>query len=189
MKADVKSAAVLVATLAIGVVLGMVGQGMLTRQRTQQVSELRRPPGFVEHMERVIDPTDAQRDTVRALLSAVATRNEAVMQSARGALKGGLDSLQVALAPLLDEGQRERLGRMSRLPDPFQPPPPPPPDGRGGAGAGQRPPDGRPPGGPPRGGPPPKGAPRDGGPPGSPPPADGRESAPAAARSPNGVDR
>ena len=151
MKAETKSAAILVATLALGVVLGMVTQGLLMRQLGERAGGLRRPGGFVSHLEGVIEPTAAQRDTVHALLERTAARNQTVIEGARGELRALLDSLQLQLSPILDEGQRDRLARMSRLPDPFRPPPR---DGR-----------------PPREGPPPEGPPREGPPPdGGPPP-------------------
>ena len=150
MKMESKPVAILFATLALGVVLGMVGQGLLMRQRTRRVGELRRPPGFVVHMEHVLEPTAAQRDTLRILLGAAASRNEAIIATARGALRTALDSLQRQLAPLLSAQQRERLAENSALPDPFRPPPPP-----GGGGMRLRPPDDdRPPPG--RDGPPPR---------------------------------
>jgi len=171
MKMESKPVAILFATLALGVVLGMVGQGLLMRQRTQRVGELRRPPGFVVHMEHVLEPTAAQRDTLRVLLRATASRNEAIIASARGALRTALDSLQLQLAPLLSAQQRERLAENSVLPDPFRPPPP-----RGGGGMGKRPlGDDRPPPG--REGPPP-------GREGPPPPRDGGDPSRGEARRP-----
>ena len=144
MKTEVKSAAILIATLALGMVLGMVAQGVLMRARTEQVGGLRRPPGFTAHLEAVIQPRPEQREAVRAILETTARRNQDIMSRAREDLRRVLDSMQLQLAPQLDDPQRERLARMSRLPDPFRPPPPgegrpggppprgPPPDAGGG---------------------------------------------------------
>ena len=147
MRMEAKSTAILLATLAIGVVLGMVGQGMLMRERTAQVGELRRPPGFVAHMDEVIQPRTEQRESIRSVLEMTARRNQQIMGLAREELRAVLDSMRQQLAPLLDPDQRERLARMSRLPDPFRPPPDRPPGGRfpPEGPPGDRPPPDRPP--------------------------------------------
>lgn len=140
MKPEARSAVILTATFAVGAVLGMVGQGLLMRERTRRVEDLRRPQGFAAELEHVIEPRDDQRQAVRAVLEATGQRNDVIIRAAHESLKAELDSMRTRLDPLLDAGQRERLDRMGRLPDPFRPP-------RGGP-----PPEG----GPPREGPPPR---------------------------------
>lgn len=141
MKNESRSVAVVVATLAVGMVLGMLLQGMLLRVRTQRVDELRRPEGFVAQFESAIQPTPAQRDSVHRILDRVGRHNDSIIASSNVALKASVDSLLHALEPLLSAEQNDRVKRMSRLPDPFHPAPdrrrpPGPPDGE------------RPPGGP-----------------------------------------
>jgi len=169
MKAEAKSAAILVATLTLGVVLGMVLQGLLMRDRARQVAELRTPPGFVSLVEGVIQPRAEQEAGIRAVLEASARRYDSLLSSTRVGVGLVLDSMKLKLAPLLDERQRERLSRMAQLPEPDRPPPRPgerPPDAgsprdnppRGGDGAQGNPPRaGRPPQeAPPRDQPPPR---------------------------------
>jgi hypothetical protein len=137
MKPELKSSLILFVTLAFGVLLGLAVQGTLARERTRKVAELRGPPGFVAHMEAVIQPRDdAQRRAIGPILEETGQRNGVIIGSANAELRAALDSMRARLAPLLDQEQRNRLGRIGRLPDPFQPPPrdgrgPPPPDGRG----------------------------------------------------------
>ena len=52
MKPELKSAAILAGTLALGVVLGMMAQAGLARGRSAELARLRQPPGFVAHFER-----------------------------------------------------------------------------------------------------------------------------------------
>lgn len=180
---ETKSAAILLATLALGVVLGMVLQGLLMRDRTRRVAELRTPPGFVSLVESVIEPRAAQADSIRPILEEHARRYEGLVGSARTALSAVLDSMKLQLAPLLDERQRERLSRMATLPDPNRPPPrrddrpreeaPPQPNPpREGAAPQGNPPreGGPPPADQPRG---PGGSPRDRRPGANPPSPDG----------------
>ena len=147
MRVEVKSAAILVATLALGVVLGMVGQGLLMRDRSRRVAELRTAPGFESLIEEVIQPRAEQEESIRVILEASARRYDSLVGSTRVGLGQVLDSMKLKLAPLLDERQRERLSRMAQLPEPNRPPPRP----------AERPPEAGPqPSNPPRGGGPPQ---------------------------------
>lgn len=122
MKFDLKPTAILVATLSVGVVLGMVGQGMLMQDRSRRVQALRRPPGFVSQLEDAIQPREDQRDTVHKLLDLAAARNEAIYEADRKRLGAALDTMRMQLAPLLDKEQQARLAQVSQLPDPSRPP-------------------------------------------------------------------
>lgn len=140
MRIETRSAIILLVTLALGAVLGMVGGGLIQRSREQQLGELRRPRGFVAHMEDVIQPRPEQQQAVRVILDSIGQRNDRVIGAARAELRTGIDSMKLRLAPLLDAEQRDRLDRMSRLPDPFRPPPPRGDGPRGGPPPGRGPP-------------------------------------------------
>ncbi|MGA2382618.1 MAG: hypothetical protein ABSG61_04205 [Gemmatimonadales bacterium] len=162
MKMEAKSVAILVATLALGVVLGMVGQGLLMRDRARRVAELRTPPGFVSLVEEVIQPRAEQEARIRPILEESARSYDSAVASARVELGAVLDSMKLKLAPLLDDRQRERLARMAQLPDPNRRPPrpgEPPREGGPPQDHPANPPraEGPPPGNPPRPpGPPPR---------------------------------
>jgi len=125
MKVEAKSAAILAATLALGIVLGMMVHALMIRGRSRQQAELRGPPGFVAHLERVIEPEPGQAAPVRAILEATADRNDRVIRAARDALRTELDSMTLRLGPVLSPAQQRRLQAMEPLPDPFRRPPPP----------------------------------------------------------------
>jgi hypothetical protein len=153
MKVEAKSAAILLTTLVLGIILGLVSQGSFQRLRERQVSDMRRPPGFVAHMEEVIAPTPKQDSVVRPVLERAAASNQQIIETARAALRQNIDSMQRELTPVLNADQLDRLSKSSRLPDPFRPPPrrdgqrPPPRGGddRRGDDRGNGPPDDRPP--------------------------------------------
>ena len=150
MKLEVKSAAILITTLLLGIVIGLVGQGALQRARMPRGAPPPRPSGFVARMEEALQLRAEQQATVRPILDATADGNQRVIDAAHVQLRATLDSMSLTLAPLLDEAQRQRLAeRVRELPDPFRPPPP-----RDGQGP---PPRDRPPprDGPPRDRPPP----------------------------------
>ena len=138
MTTQFKSLVLLAATLVVGFTLGLFADATLVRERRERIGELRRAPGFVAHMEDVIQPhSDAQRDSIRPVLDRTAQQSGAVMRDANEHVRAVLDSMRTALAPMLDQAQRDRLAReVGRMP-PFGP----------GRGRGGRPPFGR--GGPP----------------------------------------
>ncbi|NJD19329.1 MAG: hypothetical protein FIA95_08635 [Gemmatimonadetes bacterium] len=129
----------------MGVVLGMLAQGMLMRGRDQRVAEIRTEPGCVSLVEEVIQPRAEQASAVHAVLEASASSYDSVVTASRDDVRMVLDSMKARLAPLLDDAQRERLSRMANVPDPNRRPPRPgePPSRQG------RPRDDRPPQGPP----------------------------------------
>lgn len=152
MSAGIKSLILLAATLVVGFALGLFTDATLVRSRRESLREIQRPTGFVAHMEEIIQPhSDAQRDSIRAILERQAARNDTIMRATREHLRAELDSMSVSLSPMLDADQRERLTHeVERGPPPF---------GRGGPGFGRGgPPFGDRHGGPHRGrrgGPPP----------------------------------
>ncbi len=121
MQIDIKAAVMLLVTLLLGVALGAVGAGALSHQRVEQVRELRRPPGFVAHMEEVIAPKDStQRAKVDPILAATAARNDTILRGTNLQLHATLDSMRARLAPLLDADQRRRLDDAARLAPPIR---------------------------------------------------------------------
>jgi hypothetical protein len=132
-------------TLMTGFALGLFADASLVRDRRDRIRDLRRPPGFVAHMEDVIQPrSDAQRDSIRPILERVARQNNQEIRDLNTHLRAALDSMRITLSPMLDAAQRERLSaEVDRMPDVL---------GRGGRGRGGPPPFG--PGRAGRGGPP-----------------------------------
>jgi hypothetical protein len=145
MTPNTKSMLLLAATLITGFTLGLFADASLVRGRRDRIEDLRRPPGFVAHMEDVIQPrSDAQRDSIRPILEGVARQNIQQIRDMNAHLRATLDSMRTTLLPMLDAAQRERLSaEVDHMPDVL---------GRG-RGRGGPPPFG--PGGRGRGGPPP----------------------------------
>ena len=132
----------LIATLAIGAVLGVLGAGAMRphlegrppREGPPGPPGPRgqgRPGGFAEHMQQVIEPRGPdQAAAVRAVVERTAARNRALIEQLNGSLRASVESMRAELGPLLDADQRERLERATN-----QLPPvggPGAPGGRGG---------------------------------------------------------
>lgn len=110
MRIELKAWAAILGTLIVGVALGMLLSGALERRRHERVETMRRPGGFVEEMERIIQPRDAaQRDSLRPYLEATDQHNRAIVDGARGAMRAELDSMRARVDKLLDDGQKARL--------------------------------------------------------------------------------
>ena len=110
MRIELKAWAAIVGTLIVGVAVGLLLSGALERRRHERVETMRRRGGFVEEMERVIQPRDAaQRDSLRPYLEAADQHNRAIVDGARGSMRAELDSMRARVDKLLDDGQKERL--------------------------------------------------------------------------------
>ncbi len=122
MSNAVRSWVLLIVTLCLGIAIGVLGSGALQDRRMRRVNDMRRPGGFVEHVQRVIRPTsDSQWKAIRPLIEAASQANAERRRAHDGATRASLDSLRAQLNPLLDEAQRERLARF--VPDRRGPPP------------------------------------------------------------------
>ncbi|MES2305839.1 MAG: hypothetical protein V4558_10030 [Gemmatimonadota bacterium] len=131
MQPGFKAGVLVTGLFGLGIALGLLWNGSLVQRRAQEMVRLREPGGFVAHMEEVLQPRDsAQRAAIRPFLVATDARNRLISESAAGSMRAAMDSLQSALAPLLDPAQRDRLAEAAR-----RPPPP-----RGGEGPPRGPP-------------------------------------------------
>ncbi|MEO7179881.1 MAG: hypothetical protein ABI141_03525 [Gemmatimonadaceae bacterium] len=156
MNVSRSAALLLLATLAIGILLGALGAGAL-RPRLERRPPFAGPPGspgmrgqgrpggrfgFAEHMVEVIAPRDsAQSAAVRVIIERTAAHNRALIEQLNGSLRASVDSMRSELAPILDAGQRDRLERATNQLPPVRGPGAP---GRRGGPGGPRP-DGPPP--------------------------------------------
>ena len=142
------AALILLATLALGIVIGALGSASLNSIRSQKLQDARSPGGFANHLGGVIEPSGDLPDTVRAILEATEVLNQAIAFEANEGLRTTLEEMQSQLEPLLTPEQLQRLNSFVRRPG-MRPP------GSGGPGPGGPGPGGLGPGGlGPAGGPP-----------------------------------
>ena len=135
------AASLLIATLVIGIALGVLGAGAL-RPRFEGGPPPMGPPGprgggrpggFAEHMLEVIAPSDtAQAAAVRVVVERTAVRNRALIEQLNLSLRASVDSMRRDLAPLLAADQRDRLERATNQLPPVRGPGAPGPRGRPG---------------------------------------------------------
>ncbi len=149
MQTRTKSAFLLLAVLAIGILIGILVSGAMQNRRMRSLALMRTGPGFAEMVERAVQPrSEEQRAEIRAVLDGAAPRFAEMFERNRREMGELADSVMVELEAVLDDDQVERLRRMHlRMRQG-------PPEGRRGRPGDRR--QGRPP---PRGGPPPDGPP------------------------------
>jgi hypothetical protein len=113
MRANVKSAIVLVVTLLLGIVVGSMATRALVKVRLERVRKVMEGPGVVGLVERRLHLTPEQREKVDPILRKYRPRLRTIHEKFRdqlaGELKPTLDSLKAELEPHLTERQKRRL--------------------------------------------------------------------------------
>jgi hypothetical protein len=110
MRIETKSLLILLATLALGILLGALASGALAQRRISRIEQLRDRGGFAMHLERIIEPADAtQAQAIRTILRTTAEQNRAAMSSTREQIRTNMEEMRQQLAPLLSEDQQRRL--------------------------------------------------------------------------------
>lgn len=110
VKPSTKSFLMLLAMLALGIALGASGTVLVRGRPPRPPISGRSDGGFVAHLEQTIQPSDsAQRAAIRPILEATDQRNRLEVDRSRGAMRENIDSMFVALSPLLESAQRDRL--------------------------------------------------------------------------------
>ena len=137
MTTATKSVVLLAFTLIVGFALGLFADAMLVRNRRERIAGMGRPPGLVDHLQRVIQPRDsAQAAVIRPVLQRTVDANQQIIQQTNERLRANMDSMRVSLDSTLDAGQRDRLAqelrRMPQIRGPGEP------GGRGRGGRGRR---------------------------------------------------
>jgi hypothetical protein len=148
-----KSFFIIVAILVIGILIGVFLAGPFMRHHVGRRHIDRGPEMFTQMMERVIQPTEEQREAVHAVLEEYSMRLEELHEDFRTEMVTTIDSLKADLDPLLTDEQKARLeerhDRLERFKGkrPGQgmrgapPPPGPPPPDHGGKDPGGGPGD------------------------------------------------
>lgn len=109
-----KSALLLVATLAIGMVLGSLITGAVANRRLDDLADARGRMGAF--FLRAIEPeSEEQAEAIRAVLDGAAPRFREVFESTREEMKHLSDSVLAELDPILTVEQKQRLEERMRL--------------------------------------------------------------------------
>ncbi len=112
MQAKAKSAAIIIATLLIGMLLGALAYGQFLQHRFRAIP---RPGHFAAFTEKFIEPRDAdQRREIRRVLRSAAPRLRQLDRQHRESMRALLDSVHAELGTLLTPEQLERMEQRRR---------------------------------------------------------------------------
>lgn len=120
MKIETKTYVIIMLTLVIGMIIGALITGAVVRHRIRQFMSLGRPDHLTARIERIIEPTAAQRDTVHQILMEHARQFHEIHGRFESQLLALKDSLKKDLDPILTAEQKERLERAPRPPEHFR---------------------------------------------------------------------
>lgn len=110
MNSRTKSVGIIIGTLLVGILLGSVITGAVYQNRAEKQERIRKPGGFVNHLQEMVDPHDeAQWQEIYPIVEETGRRHREIMDGAHTALNASFDSMLVRLAPHLDAEQMERL--------------------------------------------------------------------------------
>lgn len=106
-----KSTIIVLATFILGVVVGMLSAGLMIRPEFKPREVFRRESAFMNLHEKLIEPGESQRDTIRVILEKYYEKFSELNSKHRGTVISLLDSLHTEIYPLLTEEQKERLAK------------------------------------------------------------------------------
>jgi hypothetical protein len=116
MNIKVKSSLIIIGTFVLGMLIGSIFTRSFFRppEMGERIRELRKPEGFMENFERIIEPTDAQREKIREILRLHFERMHKNSKEFRERFIQLNDSLRAELDPVLSDEQKARLDEMEK---------------------------------------------------------------------------
>jgi hypothetical protein len=122
MDVKIKTSFVLISTLILGIVIGAVGSGLIRNYIFEKNMEnFRSPQGFINHLERIIQPDSLQQVQLRERLQSQYQRFDLLGMQFRTEIDSLNHEFQNELKDILTEEQQERLSRLrEKGPRPFR---------------------------------------------------------------------
>lgn len=121
MSIKLKSMVILLATLCIGIAVGVLGSRLYIEHRAQKFREIRGEQLFRGIMEEIIQPTPEQAETLNKIFAKYQKSRRQMNVQFRSQTKAILDSMYAEIAPLLTKEQLKRLDERRMNPG-FRPP-------------------------------------------------------------------
>ena len=110
MNVKLKTSIIIIITLLIGIVIGALGSGMIRKNiYKDRITRFRKPEGFVNRIENIIEPDSIQQVVIRTILLNHHKRIRVVSEQYHVEMKALIDSLKNELKPILTPEQQERL--------------------------------------------------------------------------------
>lgn len=116
MNLKVKSSLIIVFTFILGMIVGIIFMRAFfpPPNMIDRIAEGRTPRGFMDRFERVINPTESQREEIEKILQQHFERMHNQSIKFRDHFKQMNDSLRIELDPILSDEQKGRLDRFEQ---------------------------------------------------------------------------
>jgi hypothetical protein len=109
MTTKLKVTLVIVATLIIGIVLGVVGRGVLMKHHRQKLDKMERTEFFLSRINEAVDPDSSQKAKVEEIAKRTAQKIEILFDHHQSQMATLVDSMKRELAAVLTPSQQQRL--------------------------------------------------------------------------------
>jgi len=109
MTTKLKVTLVIIATLIIGIVLGVVGRGVLMKHHRQRLDKMERTELFLSRINEVVDPDSSQKVKVEEIAKRTAERIEILFDHHQSQMATLVDSMKHELSAVLTPSQQQRL--------------------------------------------------------------------------------
>ena len=116
MNLKIKSSLIIVFTFILGMIVGIIfiRSFFPPPKMIDRIAEGRTPRGFMDRFERVINPTESQREEIEKILKEHFERMHNQSVKFRDRFKQLNDSLLIELKPILNDEQKQRLEKFEK---------------------------------------------------------------------------
>jgi hypothetical protein len=100
---------IIIGSLLLGLVIGVLATGRFTQHKVEQIKEMGTPDGIHKRLFHMIDPTDAQHDSIKPILREFARKSDELRRQHWQEHRILFNEMLEQLTPLLTNEQLERL--------------------------------------------------------------------------------
>ncbi|HTR82220.1 MAG TPA: hypothetical protein VMM58_11380 [Bacteroidota bacterium] len=118
MNAQLKITLILLATLIIGIVVGVVGRGVLVNDQHRKLDATERTEIFLSRVDETVDPDSSQKPKVDEIAKRAADRIAVLFDHHDAEMASIVDSMKRELAAILTPGQMQRLNHELTVQEP-----------------------------------------------------------------------
>ncbi len=109
MITKLKVTIIIIATLIIGILLGVVGRGAFVKHHHQKLDSIERTEFFLSRVNEIVDPDSSQKPKVMEIAKRTAQRIEILFDRHQAEMKVIVDSMKRELSAVLHPEQQQHL--------------------------------------------------------------------------------
>ena len=109
MKISTKTTLIILATLSIGIIIGIIGGGRFHQKRFDKIRRMNPEHRFVEILDRIIKPTDEQNQRIKEILEKQSKKIALLEEDYQVEIFTVFDSTRLQIKTLLTDEQMNKL--------------------------------------------------------------------------------